>query len=159
MACSYHSKVPATFFPPKHIHRHHMEVLIAAIVGLASHYFVFKSGEWHLQATTILKSYTALFILLAIAEATLHKIPWHSAILWSTVISLIYASCLWGSMILYRLCFHPLCAFPGPKAAAASKLWHVAQCSGSKNHLVMENIHAHYGDFVRIGTLSPYRLR
>ncbi|KAL8868364.1 MAG: hypothetical protein Q9174_005041, partial [Haloplaca sp. 1 TL-2023] len=128
-----------------------MELLIAAIGGLASHYFVFKFGEWHLQATTILKFYIALFLLLAIANATLHQLPWHDSMLRSTVIASTYAVCLWGSMVLYRLYFHPLCAFPGPRAAAASKLWHVAQCSDSKIHLIMEKAHAQYGDFVRIG--------
>ena len=48
--------------------------------------------------------------------------------------------------------FHPLHHFPGPALAKVSKLWNVAHCLGSKNHLLLDGLHKEYGDFVRTGT-------
>ncbi|KAL8793202.1 MAG: hypothetical protein Q9195_004232 [Heterodermia aff. obscurata] len=56
-------------------------------------------------------------------------------------------------MIVYRVFFHPLRKFPGPSAASISKLWHVAKCRNSKNHLLMEELFTKYGSFVRIEIL------
>ena len=43
-----------------------------------------------------------------------------------------YAGCLAGSVLLYRVLFHRLRGFPGPKLAAISKLWHVYELLGPK---------------------------
>ncbi|OQE89490.1 hypothetical protein PENNAL_c0014G05119 [Penicillium nalgiovense] len=53
--------------------------------------------------------------------------------------------------MVYRLIFHRLKYFPGPKLAAVSKLWHVWKCRDSRGHLVLEAWHEKYGEFVRTG--------
>ncbi|KAL9105897.1 MAG: hypothetical protein Q9227_009008 [Pyrenula ochraceoflavens] len=58
---------------------------------------------------------------------------------------------LFVSITLYRLFFHRLRNFPGPKLAAVSKLYHVWQCLDSRNHQVLEDWHRQYGAFVRTG--------
>ncbi|KAF2199990.1 cytochrome P450 monooxygenase-like protein [Delitschia confertaspora ATCC 74209] len=62
-----------------------------------------------------------------------------------------YLTSLFASMIIYRLCFHPLKNFPGPKLAAVTKFWHVYRSRNSTNYLVMEEIHKQYGNLVRTG--------
>ncbi|RGP81044.1 hypothetical protein FLONG3_833 [Fusarium longipes] len=54
--------------------------------------------------------------------------------------------------IIYRLYFHPLAKFPGPKLAACSQLWFIrVWCSGLHVRR-MEEVHRKYGDVVRIST-------
>jgi hypothetical protein len=77
--------------------------------------------------------------------------PLVSAARESTLIMATYAVGLYGSMIVYRLFFHPLRHFPGPVLVKVSKFWHVFWLSGLQNHLLMEDLHQQYGDFVRIG--------
>ena len=128
-----------------------MDVAIAVVAALTSHKFVFAVGEWHLQSTRLLEllilSYVALIILatelggLTLLEST-------------SRISLtfgIYLFSLWASIITKRLLLHPLRAFPGPVGARISKLWHVAQCWDSKNHILLEQLREQYGDFIRTG--------
>lgn len=50
-----------------------------------------------------------------------------------------YIIALFFSIIIYRLIFHPLRHFPGPKLAAASKLWQIFKCRNGKNFRVLED--------------------
>ncbi|KAK2745695.1 hypothetical protein FQN57_003592 [Myotisia sp. PD_48] len=51
------------------------------------------------------------------------------------------------------LFFHRLtiAGFRGPKIASVTKIWHMWKCRSSKNHLVLDELHQKYGDFVRTG--------
>ncbi|KAL8868768.1 MAG: hypothetical protein Q9174_004766, partial [Haloplaca sp. 1 TL-2023] len=62
-----------------------------------------------------------------------------------------YAAALLGSMLIYRIFFHPLRHFRGPFMASVSKFWNVAHVSRSKNYRLMEDMRRSYGDFVRTG--------
>jgi hypothetical protein len=59
---------------------------------------------------------------------------------------------LWTSVILYRLFFHRLHSFPGPRLAKLSRFY-VTWTSSRKvqQHLETDKLHTKYGDFVRIG--------
>lgn len=51
---------------------------------------------------------------------------------------------------IYRLYFHPLRNFPGPKYRAASRIpWHIATVTGSRDRILRE-MHAKYGHMVRV---------
>ena len=65
---------------------------------------------------------------------------------------------LFSSMVAYRLSpYHRLHKFPGPRLAAASKLWHVWQCRDSRNHELMDRLYEEYkSDFVRIGMIEAH---
>lgn len=128
--------------------------LTAAAVGVALHHIVFRKGEWHLQAPAVftlwLLSYPALFVVelgLGAQNAAASAL--------NTITTL---SCLMGavfaSMTVYRLFFHRLRSFPGPKMARVSKLWHSYQCLDGKNHHVLDKLNRQYGDFVRTGMLD-----
>ena len=129
----------------------YIELYTAIVAGFISHRFIFKTGEWHLQATTLLILYVLSFIFIAILETETRQISWKRGTMWSASVLAIYAIGLWTSMIIYRVFLHPLRRFPGPRAASISKLWHVVQCRDSKNHLLMEELFSKYGSFVRIG--------
>ncbi|KAM0544798.1 hypothetical protein ACHAPJ_011625 [Fusarium lateritium] len=52
--------------------------------------------------------------------------------------------------IIYRLYFHPLAKFPGPRLAACSQLWFVRAWSSGRYPFLMRQLHDKYGDVVRI---------
>jgi hypothetical protein len=72
----------------------------------------------------------------------------------STVLLITYAGGLFGSILVYRLFFHPLGPFPGPTFAKVSKLWHAFQLSNLCNHELLEELHQKYGEVVRISKSS-----
>lgn len=118
--------------------------LVAACVGVGAHLSVFIHGEWHLCAPRLLLVHIAVGVAL---------VP----CLWPRIELVIYMSFayltgLFGSITIYRLAFHRLRYFPGPRLAAVSKLWHAWRCRDYKNHTLMASLHRRYGDFVRIGT-------
>lgn len=124
-----------------------MHTMLPLALGVGAHLAIFIQGEWHLQAP-------ALFIAHATAFSALFVLGISQPLtLW-----LLYLTGLFLSMGCYRLLFHRLRAFPGPRMAALSKLWHVLQCLDSRNHLVLQRLHAQYGPFVRTG-MSPLSLR
>ena len=54
--------------------------------------------------------------------------------------------------LIRRLYFSPLCKFPGPKLAAASKLWAANEYRLGRHSLTVKALHKKYNsDFVRIG--------
>ncbi|KAH8824087.1 cytochrome P450 [Flagelloscypha sp. PMI_526] len=56
------------------------------------------------------------------------------------------------SILLYRFSpWHPLASFPGPFLARGSNLWMSLHSVGGKRHLLMRDLHARYGNCVRIG--------
>ncbi|KAI0141711.1 benzoate 4-monooxygenase cytochrome P450 [Xylariaceae sp. FL1272] len=125
--------------------------IAAAVLGVFIHHAVFIRGEWHLQSPSIFATHAAaVFILLA---AQLHFELGNSRL--AILTTLLYTACylvgLFTSIVTYRLAFHRLTTFTGPRLAAVSKLWHVWKCRNSKNHLLLESLHQKYGTFVRTG--------
>ncbi|KAI9151287.1 Cytochrome P469 monooxygenase [Paramyrothecium foliicola] len=62
-----------------------------------------------------------------------------------------YFTSLLSSIAVYRLFFHRLRKFRGPRLAALTKLWHVWKCRYSRGHIVLEDMRRQYGSFVRTG--------
>ncbi|KAI1491664.1 cytochrome P450 [Biscogniauxia mediterranea] len=50
---------------------------------------------------------------------------------------------------IYRLTFHPLAKFPGPKLAAISDVWYAKAYTSGYYPFIMQEMHAKYGDVVR----------
>ncbi|KAI1202685.1 cytochrome P450 monooxygenase-like protein [Nemania serpens] len=61
----------------------------------------------------------------------------------------------WILRCLYRLYFHPLAGFPGPRVAAISDLWYARVTTSGREPFMMLEAHRKYGDVVRI---SPNEL-
>ncbi|TGO47638.1 hypothetical protein BCON_0269g00040 [Botryotinia convoluta] len=128
--------------------------LTASCIGIATHSLIFIYNEWHLLAPAILSIHLLLAITVVAAEIWNGGTTYFSHL--AAAISIVcYLTSLFSSIVIYRLFFHRLRHFPGPRLAAASKLWHVWQCRDSRNHLVLERLHQKYGSFVRTGENSP----
>ncbi len=127
------------------------QYIAAGAAGLLIHRSIFIYGEWHLHATKLLGLHAIAYAGLILLEALYRKLSWLTALTVSSQIFSIYALSLLASVSIYRVFFHRLRGFPGPVLASVSKLWHVAQCLDSKNHIILEKLHQEYGDFVRTG--------
>ncbi|RAH58924.1 cytochrome P450 [Aspergillus piperis CBS 112811] len=122
-------------------------LLLATAWGVLSHLAIFIRGEWHLRAPAVGAVHT-IVLLLSIALASTHS---PNAVTNTLACFGCYLSGLFISMVVYRLYFHRLRCFPGPRLAAMSKLWLAYQCRDSRNHLVLDELHQKYGTFVRTG--------
>jgi hypothetical protein len=124
--------------------------IVPFCLGVIMHLGVFIRGEWHLQAPHIILAHAFIFTLL-VAKQLVSGLSTSYGVALSF---LAYLCGLLGSMAVYRLFFHRLISFPGPRLAALSKLWHVWLCRNSQNHLVLESWRQKYGTFVRTGQSS-----
>lgn len=133
------------------------QLVAAGATGVLIHNVIFISGEWHLYGTLLLELHVVAYSGLILLEIIYYKTPWLAAWIISSQVFGMYALCLLASISIYRVFFHRLRGFPGPVLASVSKLWHVAHCLDSKNHLLMEKLYDEYGDFVRTGTVRKVR--
>ena len=131
--------------------------LAAGAAGVLIHHSLFIHGEWHLYATNVLGLHAVAYIGLVVLEVFYSNISCLAALAVSSKIFGVYTLCLLASIGIYRVFFHRLRKFPGPVLASVSKLWHVAHCLDSKNHLLLEKLHQEYWDFVSVGmaTMAP----
>ncbi|KAI0128194.1 cytochrome P450 [Hypoxylon sp. NC0597] len=123
-------------------------IIVAFILGVLTHQGLFIRREWHLQAPIILGAYlliTPLFLLLITTHSQ------QLSMIEIIIPVMVYFVSLLVSIGVYRLYFHRLRGFPGPRLVALSKLWHVWKCRDSRNHHVLESWHRKYGTFVRTG--------
>lgn len=104
-----------------------------------------------MQAAMILILHMALYISVWISLIVFSNALFLEALAEASLISCCYVSSLFASMAVYRLFFHRLCGFPGPLLARTTKLWHAWKGRHSKNHLLLDELHHKYGDFVRTG--------
>ncbi|CAG7561111.1 unnamed protein product [Fusarium equiseti] len=125
--------------------------LTAVVAGFAVHHLLLRKGEWHLKAPLIIETWLCSLPVLYSLEAL-----WGPGNNMGNAINVLYfisifTLSLLTSIVLYRVFFHKLKNFPGPRLAAVSKLWHSANCVGAKNHLFLEQMRKQYRDFVRTG--------
>ena len=126
-----------------------------ALTGLVLHGFIFIHGDWTARAASVVRGHV-LSAVFMVAMITVFSQAEISTALKKSVVALFnYCAALLTSIAVYRSLLHPLSRagrFPGPPWTRLAKLWHVWQCRDSKNHLVFDDLHRQYGDFVRTGT-------
>ena len=139
-------------YPKNFLHGYHDLTyccLVAAVVGVAAHLGYFIHGWRDPKALHIIVSHLlagfALFVTTVSMSGFLHGIRN------SVLVSSSYLASLFLSILVYRLFFHPLCRFPGPFAAKATKLYSLWMCRNEKQHEEAFALHQKYGDFVRTG--------
>ncbi|PVH91169.1 hypothetical protein DM02DRAFT_366537 [Periconia macrospinosa] len=121
-------------------------VIAPFCAGVAAHLGFFGRSEQHLNAPAIIIAHGLVFALLVVKQLTSTLTTWYGLAL----PFLVYLCGLLVSIAVYRIFFHRLRAFPGPRLVAVSKLWHVWLCRNSQNHLVLHSWRK-YGTFVRTG--------
>ncbi|KAJ5754144.1 cytochrome P450 [Penicillium nucicola] len=124
---------------------------IAVVVGLLAHQLIFINGEWHLRGPSVVVFHIIFGIILYSAVLFLRPDSRKSNVNRVTLSILIYHISLFSSITIYRIFFHRLRRFPGPRLAACTKLWHVWKCRDSRGHLVLQAWYEEYGPFVRTG--------
>ncbi|KAF2841053.1 cytochrome P450 monooxygenase-like protein [Patellaria atrata CBS 101060] len=121
--------------------------------GVLAHIGLFIHGEWHMRTKPIVFGHITL--LCSIWWILVTKVSPSGGTGWQLhTTGLMFASYLAGlfsSMTIYRLFFHRLRHFPGPKLAAVTKFWQIFHNRNSTNYLLMTRIHEEYGSFVRTG--------
>ena len=134
-----------------------LQLSLSGLAGVSSHVGYFIHGEHHIQAPKIFRLFLALACLVFLIEACCERMDVRSAALLTTSIISSYGMALFGSSLIYRVFFHRLHEFPGPRLAKVSKLWNVVKASKSTNFRLMEDLHNRYGDFIRTGTKKKSR--
>lgn len=129
------------------------EFLAVAIAGVVAHRGFFIYGEWHMQAKAILFAHIAAYNVLCLTLMSIRHASISRAMSEASLLSALYLSSLFTSILVYRLWFHGLHEFPGPVLARSTKLWHAWKGRQSQNHLLLDQLHCQYGDFVRTGRL------
>jgi tryprostatin B 6-hydroxylase len=123
-----------------------------SVLAIAVHHFIFRKGEWHLQAPHIFAIWALSAPILFVTETLLSSSQsWRALARNAVLTTSCFTIATLSSIAVYRLFFHRLGDFPGPALARVSKLWHTVQCQDSRNHLVLDKLHQQYGDFVRTG--------
>ena len=130
-------------------------LIVSCFAGFVAHHGIFIRGEWHLHTFHIVVGHALVtFLAYVWLRSSVAAVP--DALNLSMAMFSCYVAALWSSIIIYRLFFHRLRRFPGPKLAAISKFWHVFKNISRTNHLVLQDLHQRYGDCVRTGG-SPCR--
>lgn len=119
----------------------------AFAVGICLHVFLFSHGEWHLRVRTLVFVHTVIFTIAVAASFANGTFKIGLFLLLSAE----YFLGLFSSITIYRLFFHRLRSFPGPRSLATSKLWHVWQSRHRQNHLILHRLYKKYGPIVRTG--------
>ena len=130
-----------------------VQILTAAVVGIASHLGYYKQGEHHMKSPLIAQIYLIFFVILLLYQIQANDRQVMQGASKAFLVSASYTVSLLTSISVYRTYLHRLCGFPGPFMASISKIWHTLHVLDSKNHILLERLHEQYGDFVRTGTL------
>lgn len=127
-------------------------MLVAFASGFVAHHCVFKHGEWHLSIRNIVFAHSVLAFAILYLQLSFSD-TYKEAFLFTCILCGCYLVSLFVSISIYRVFFHPLSKFNGPRLASLSKLWHVYHARNSTNYLLMDEIHKKYGALVRTGKL------
>lgn len=127
----------------------------AFIPGVFSHLFFFNHGERHRVPQRYLQFYLLAYIAGASALVNYGHLPLSTAFRISTAWAAVYFLGLFSSLVIYRLFFNPLNAFPGPYMARLSHFHCVlANAKHLNQHINLLALHRKYGRYVRIGPNS-----
>ena len=125
---------------------------LMAAAGIISHLTYFIHGEHHMNGPRYVQIFSVVYILAIIAtNAILRESFFHSAIHVSSL-ALSYLAGIYTSLLIYRVSFGPLRAFPGPLGAKVSNLWFSLQLANRDAYRKVAQLHRDFGDFVRVGS-------
>jgi hypothetical protein len=127
-------------------------VALSAAAGVLSHVGYFIHGERMLIAPSlVVAAITGPPIIVGLTR-TLTSLSLYDAVQLTFVGYGAYLTALFTSMLIYRVFFHPLRHFPGPKAARLSQFYHFFRVRAKvDNYKHLDRLHDQYGEFVRVG--------
>ncbi|KAI0438670.1 cytochrome P450 [Xylaria telfairii] len=129
------------------------QIVVAFSTGLIAHWGHFIHGEHDLQAANIARAHIALSLVISYFKSQLESVTFRHAARETLILGCVYASALFGSIIIYRLFYSPLRRLPGPMAMRISKLSHVWVMTDSsvQNCKMLDDLQKKYGKIVRTG--------
>ncbi|KAH8434358.1 uncharacterized protein LDX57_012006 [Aspergillus melleus] len=119
----------------------HPARLTSFLAGVATHLIIFNRGEWDRSSPKIAVAFGAIAV---VSMLLFFNFKGWSLVLFSQL-SILYASGILLSILLYRLFLHPLHEIPGPFLARITVMWRRPTFKS------VWTDHRRYGDFVRIG--------
>ncbi|KFA53843.1 hypothetical protein S40293_01616 [Stachybotrys chartarum IBT 40293] len=125
--------------------------VLAVGAGICLHLGYFIHGEHHMYGVKYLQAFLATFLGATILQRFLYGVALASALAYSSQIIGCTLLGLYGSLIIYRLAWHPLRKFPGPIGARFSSLWFSGHVAGAVAHHRCLELYRKYGPFVRVG--------
>ncbi|KAI5924848.1 putative cytochrome P450 monooxygenase [Camillea tinctor] len=124
----------------------------AVLFGVALHLLYFKRGEHHMYGVRYLQAFVITCLVATSTLTIAYGVAFKSSLVIVGLCTGHVSVGLFGSLLCYRLFWHPLRAFPGPLAARISSLWISTQNIKPQNHLVSLDLYKKYGPFVRVGS-------
>lgn len=131
-----------------------LQCSLFAALGLLSHLAFFIRGEHHRRAPFLFRLYLSVGGAIFLSAIFIQGHNVKTAAVTSLLLISSYATPLFTSMVVYRVCFHRLRSFPGPPLAKVSKFWHVFKVLDSRQYLLLDSLREQYGDYVRTGTCT-----
>ncbi|KAM0287617.1 hypothetical protein ACHAO9_007647 [Fusarium lateritium] len=124
------------------------------LVGVVTHIFVFRKGEWDLWASAFLRAWAFYEFATPCLLVQYGDLSTWKAFSITNKSLLAFAIGLTSSMLIYRVFFHRLTRYPGPFRARLSNLY-ATKLANKEEHMYLEvqKLHRQYGDIVRIGWL------
>ena len=125
---------------------------LAALTGVATRLGYFNRGEHHMYAVQYVQAFLGvIFTAVGVLVGAAGKGVQEALFIIGPPIGL-YLAGLYGSLIVYRLFFHPLRHIPGPTSTKISNLCFSARLGRGDGHNKMLDMHRRYGAFVRLGS-------
>ncbi|KAL9127724.1 MAG: hypothetical protein Q9217_003454 [Psora testacea] len=126
--------------------------LIAVFLGVCLHVGYFQRGEHHMYGLRYLQAFTLLFMTSTAALTLGCELPLFTSVKITGAIFGYLSIGIYGSLLFYRIFWHPLRRFPGPTAAKITSLWYSTQVTGFDAHKKALELYKKYGPFVRVGS-------
>ena len=120
---------------------------VADLASQATHLF---AQFWEPPILIMLPALILTLVLAPVAFSTLADQSLSEALLSTGLATFYFTAALTASIVTYRLFFHRLRSFPGPRMAAATKFWNMALCVEGRTPWAIAEEHRKHGDIVRI---------
>lgn len=126
-----------------------------ATAGALSHLLYFIHGTHIHNTVDIAIFYLGMTSMLYVGA--LAKYHFMQGLVFATAACASYFTALFASMTVYRLWFHPLSSFPGPRLAAVTKFYGPWIARNGRMHWEHQVLWRKHGKFVRIGLCFEFR--
>ncbi|KAJ5088498.1 cytochrome P450 [Penicillium angulare] len=129
----------------------HFQLVLAMFAGLISYFSFFIHGERDRLAALVARFSLITSLAIYLIQWRMFEMPLGQSMQRTLCMAGIYIVVILASMIQYRVLFSPLRHLPGPRLAAATKVYHLWNIRRGDNYLFAHRLHKQYGDVVRTG--------